>query len=71
MTNEAQVDDCETGGYVVAVWMRGDGTGHYLDCPACHFYKNSDVGPCRMIGCDGMVVKVEIARKLPDVRAGR
>ncbi len=44
----------------VAARLRGDGTGYFLDCPVCHFYKTADPGqPCRRLGCDGTVVKVE------------
>lgn len=39
--------------HLAAVWMRGNGTGYYFTCPRCHFYKNNEPGPCRMIGCGG------------------
>lgn len=50
----------EPNGHLAATWMRGDGTGYYFDCPTCHFYKNGSLGPCRKIGCNDTVVKVEI-----------
>lgn len=55
-------------GYVAAAWLRGDGTGYFIECPVCHFYKVSDPGqPCRRIGCDGVTVKVEF-RVIPPVK---
>jgi hypothetical protein len=53
-------------GYLVSAWVRGDGTGHFLECPVCHFYKVSYPGvPCRRIGCNGTVVKVEFSTTPP------
>ena len=47
-------------GYVASARLRGDGTGYFIECPVCHFYKVSDPGePCRRIGCNGVAVKVE------------
>jgi hypothetical protein len=44
-------------------YLRPDGTGFYVDCPECHFFKNapSDVGnPCRNALCrNGVVQQVE------------
>ena len=45
-------------------WTGLDGMGNIerYDCPVCHFWKNNaaDVGgPCRAIGCDGIVERVE------------
>jgi len=49
-----------TNEHMASVWMRGDGTGYYFDCPTCHFYKNGSLGICRRVGCGDAVVKVEI-----------
>ena len=58
-------------GHLAAAWLRGDGTGYFLECPVCHFYKVSDPGePCRRIGCDGIVVKVEF-RVIPPGKEGQ
>jgi len=46
-------------------YLREDGVVWYIDCPKCHFFKNSpsDVGnPCRNAMCpDGVVVLVEVS----------
>jgi hypothetical protein len=45
----------------IDAYINGDGTGFFLDCPRCHFYKNatSEPGePCRSTLCDGIVERV-------------
>lgn len=51
----------------VDAYVWGDGTGFFMDCPRCHFYKNSvsnEGDPCRSVTCTGTVERVSF-RILP------
>jgi hypothetical protein len=45
----------------VDAYVRGDGTGFFMDCPRCHFYKNAvshEGDTCRNLTCTGTVERV-------------
>lgn len=53
-----------TGRSLTYAYLREDGSVWYVDCPECHFYKNSprDVGkPCRSSLCETGVVEIREA----------
>lgn len=56
----------------IDAYIHGDGTGFFMDCPRCHFYKNSTSEPgepCRSTLCDGVVERV-VFQVISPVRDG-
>lgn len=54
---------------VITVYLNEDtGEAYYVDCPACHFYKNTTAGvPCRNTMCtsSGVTVRVPVTIQPP------